>query len=152
MNEAELLKAHPFGRGLSDVQVNELVPCARPTRFPEGAFIFREGGEANAVYLLLNGRVVLEQHVPAKGNVQLESLTAGDMLGLSWLFPDGRWLLDARAVEPTETIMLDAKCVHARMNGDASLGLAIAKHVIHQLYQRLERVRLQRLDVYRGER
>lgn len=149
--EAELLRGHPFTRGLSDGQVARLAPCARIARFPEGAFILREGGEADALYLLLRGRVALEQHVPGKGDVQLENLTGGDMLGLSWLFPGGRWALDARAVEATETVALEAKAVHALMGEDAALGLAIAKHVIQQLYQRLERVRLQRLDVYRGE-
>ena len=151
MNESELLKSHPFCRGLSDAQVQELVPCARLTRFTEGAVIFREGGEADALYLILKGRVVLEQHIPGKGDVQLEDLTGGDMLGLSWLFPGGHWVLNARAVEPTESLALDAKAVHALMDGNAALGLALAKHVISQLYQRLERVRLQRLDVYRGE-
>jgi hypothetical protein len=74
------------------------------------------------------------------------------MLGLSWLFPGGHWILDARAVEATATIVLEAKRVRARMEADPALGLALAKHVIQQLYQRLERVRLQRLDVYRGEK
>lgn len=152
MTEADLLKSHPFCRGLSDVQVQVLVPHVRLTRFPESGVIFREGGEADALYLILRGRVVLEQHIPGKGDVQLENLTAGDMLGLSWLFPDGRWVLNARAVEETEALMLDAKGVRTQMDSDPSLGLALAKHVISQLYQRLERVRLQRLDVYRGEK
>lgn len=148
---AKLLHGHPLSRGLSETQIGELVACARSSSFPEGAVIFREGGEANALYLILSGRIVLEQHVPGTGDLQLETLTGGDILGLSWLFPGGRWVLDARAVEPAEVLVLDARCVHARMDGDASLGLVISRHVIEQLYQRLERVRLQRLDVYRGQ-
>lgn len=152
MNEAELLKNHRFSRGLSEAQVSELVSCARAVHFAEGAIVFREGGEANAIYLLLNGHVVLEQHVPGKGEVELESLIGGDILGLSWLSPGGKWQLDARAVEPTQALLLDAKCVQGHMHRDASLGLAIAKQIIEELCQRLERVRMQRLDVYRGGR
>ncbi len=152
MREAELLKEHPFARGLTESQVDELSSCARLVRFPERHFVFREGEDASALYLVLRGRVALEQHVPAKGDVQLENLTGGDLLGLSWLFPGGKWILDARTVEPTEVLVLDAACVQARMNGDAALGFTVAKHIIQQLYQRLERVRLQRLDVYRDER
>lgn len=151
MNAATLLQQHPFARGLSEAQVSALAACARMQSFPAGAVIFREGGDAGALYLVLSGRIVLEQHVPGKGDMQLENLTGGDMLGLSWLFPGGRWVLDARAVEPTEVLVFDAGCVHARMDGDASLGFAVSRHIIEQLYQRLERVRLQRLDVYRGE-
>lgn len=151
MIEAKLLHGHPFVCGLSEAQIGELVACARSSSFPAGAVIFREGGDADALYLILSGRIVLEQHVPGKGGLQLETLTGGDILGLSWLFPGGRWVLDARAVEPAEVLVLDARCVHARMDGDACLGFVISRHVIEQLYRRLERVRLQRLDVYRGE-
>ncbi|HYV46870.1 MAG TPA: cyclic nucleotide-binding domain-containing protein [Myxococcaceae bacterium] len=149
MSEAERLRRHPFTRGLSDAQVESLAACARLARFPEGAAIFREGSEADAAYLILGGRVSLEQHVPGKGNVQLENLSGGDLLGLSWLFPGGRWTLDALAVEPTEAVALEAGRLRARMEEDAALGFALSRHVIQQLYQRLERVRLQRLDVYR---
>jgi CRP-like cAMP-binding protein len=152
MNVAELLKSHAFSRGLSDAQVEDLVPYARLAPFPEGSVIFREGGDSDALYLILSGRVVLEQHVPGKGDVQLENLRGGDLLGLSWLFPGGHWVLDARAAEETATIALEAEGVRARMDADPTLGLALAKHVIQQLYQRLERIRLQRLDVYRGEK
>jgi CRP-like cAMP-binding protein len=152
MSDLDLLKSHPFCRGLSEQQTQALLAAARSVHYPEGAVIFREGGAANAVYLLLTGRVVLEQHVPGKGDVQLENLVGGDLLGLSWLFTGARWVLDARAVEATDCIVLDAAKVHALMNADAALGLALAQHVIMQLYQRLERVRLQRLDVYRGDR
>ena len=35
------------------------------------------------------------------------------------------------------------------MQADPALGLAIAMQLNHQLYLRLERVRMQRLDLYR---
>jgi CRP/FNR family cyclic AMP-dependent transcriptional regulator len=145
-----LLRGHPFTRDLSEAQVDRLEPCVRPLRFPSGALVFREGAEADTLYLVVSGRVVLEQHVPGKGDLRVETLTGGDILGLSWLLPGGRWVLEARAVEPTEALALDAKALHAIMEGDAPLGLALAKHVIQQLYRRLEHVRLQRLDVYRA--
>jgi len=144
----ELLARHPFAHGLSEVQLDRLAACARSARFGEGEVIFRDGRPATALYLIVDGRVVLEQHVPARGSLQLENLAAGDLLGLSWLFPGGHWILDARAVEPTETLVLDAECVRTVMREDPVLGLALATHVIHALYQRLERVRLQRLDIY----
>ena len=145
------LAAHPIATRLTGAQVAGLATCARLVQVPGGRVIFCEDGDADALYLILTGRIVLEQHVPGKGNVQLESLTGGDILGLSWLFPGGRWIIDARSAEPSELLMLDADCVKARMNADPELGLSVATYVIQQLYQRLERVRLQRLDVYRGE-
>jgi CRP-like cAMP-binding protein len=139
---------HAFIRGLSDAQVEQLAPCARSVEYPGGAFIFREGEDASEVYLIVHGRVVLEQYVPGKGPVQLESLAANDILGLSWMLPDGRWILDARAVDPTQVITLDARLLKTRMEQDPALGFILSKHLIQALYHRLERTRLQRLDVY----
>jgi CRP/FNR family transcriptional regulator, cyclic AMP receptor protein len=152
MTLLELLESQPFCRGLSQSQLAQLIARAHVERFPEDTIIFSEGAAADALYLITRGRVVLEQHIPGRGDFQLENLTAGDMLGLSWLFPGSSWVLGARAVELTEAVIIAAADIHALSDRDPVFGLAVAKHVIAQLYQRLERVRLQRLDVYRGPR
>ena len=152
MTPRERLGRHPFAGGLSDAQLDAVASCARVRHVPGGTIIFKEGAEAKSVYLVLDGRISLEQHVPGRGGVQLESLVAGDLLGFSWLMPDGQWLLDARAVEATELLVLDAACLQARMAADGNLALRLSQQIILQLYQRLERVRLQRLDVYGEDR
>ena len=144
------LRQHPIARDLTDAQVDKLASKARSERLERGDVVFREGQPAETLYLLLGGRVVLEEQVPGRGKLQLEELGAGDILGLSWLFPKSSWVLDARAAEPTDVLVLDGAWVHTCMNEDPALGLSLAKHIIHQLYRRLERVRLQRHDVYRS--
>jgi CRP-like cAMP-binding protein len=143
-------REHPFFRTLSEAQSQQLVPCAREVEFQEDGFIFREGDEAGSLYLLRAGCVALEQHIPGQGVVQVESLCAGDILGLSWLFPPARWTLDARCIEPVQAFALRADCVRERMNGDQALAAAVLTHTVNALYQRLVRVRLQRLDVYKA--
>ena len=80
----------------------------------------------------------------------VETLSSGDILGLSWLFPRGRWTLDARCVEDVQAFALGAGGLRAQMTADQSLGLEVLTHVVQALYQRLMRVRLQRLDVYKA--
>ncbi len=145
------LGEHPFLRGLGAGQLAGLLGCAREVRYGEGEFIFREGEAADTVYLLRHGAVALEQHVPGRGVVTVESLGAGDILGLSWLVPGARWMLDARCVEPVTAFALEAECLSRRMREDATLGVALLTPLVHALYQRLVRVRLQRLDVYKTE-
>jgi CRP-like cAMP-binding protein len=149
--ELQALIEHPFLRTLTPQQVERLLPCAGEVSFPQGSFIFREGGVADAFFLVRTGRVALEQHIPGKGVVQVESLGPGDILGLSWLFPSAVWTLDARCVEPVQAFVFRAGDVRRRMQEDPALGHALATHLVQALYQRLMRVRLQRLDVYRGE-
>lgn len=148
--ERSALGDHPFLRGLTDAQLRLLVPCAHDVDYRQDAFVFREGDEADAAYLLRSGCVALEQHVPAQGVVQVESLCAGDILGLSWLFPPARWTLDARCVEPVRAFALRADCVRERMGDDPALAVELLSHTVRAVYQRLVRVRLQRLDVYKA--
>jgi CRP/FNR family cyclic AMP-dependent transcriptional regulator len=151
MTEREALKEHPFGEGLTDAQLDTLSAGARAEHLPRNTVIFREGAKADALYLIVRGRVVLEEQVPGRGKLQLEELGPGDLLGLSWLFPGSPWVLDARTAEETDVLVFEAAWVHECMTKDAVMGLAVAKHIIHQLYRRLERVRLQRHDVYRSQ-
>jgi CRP-like cAMP-binding protein len=145
------LSDHPFLRELQPDQVENIAACAREVAFPAGAVIFREGRPASSLYLLRSGRVALEINVPPRGAVRVETLAGGDILGLSWLFAPYRWQTDAHAVEPVIAIAIDAPCLRAKLDEDPALGHAVTRSLAHKLYERLERVRLQRLDVYKAE-
>ena len=148
---AKVLGEHPFLQEIDKARLDPLVACASKATFPAGSFVFREGAPATALYLLQQGRVMLEISVPARGTARVETLDGGDILGLSWLFPPYRWQADARVVEAATAIAFEASCLRERLDQDPVLGYAVMKSLAHQLYLRLERVRLQRLDVYKAE-
>jgi CRP-like cAMP-binding protein len=150
-DEIAALRVHPFGRVLNEPQLERLFRCASVEEVSAGSYLFHEGGIADRFFLIRAGQIALEQNVPGRGAVQTETLRDGDVLGFSWLFDEGRWTLDARAVVATELFVLDGACVRRQMEEDPALGLAIATQLNYYLYSRLERVRLQRLDVYRAE-
>lgn len=144
------LEQHPFLRGLSPEQVSALARNTRELSFPAGALLLREGEQANTLFLLRSGRVVLELNAPGRGPTLLETLKEGDILGLSWLFPPYRWHLDARAVEPVDAFALDASFLRGPTPEHPVLEPELAMRLLRHLYDRLERVRLQRLDVYKA--
>jgi CRP/FNR family cyclic AMP-dependent transcriptional regulator len=151
-----VIEAHPFLRGLDGAHHAVLVGCARNLRFEPGAFLLREGEAAKTFYLLRTGSVSLEVHVPGHDAVRVETAGAGDVLGLSWTGIDvtspaqvPRVHLDCRAIDPVVAIALDGECLHRKMEADHHLGYALMKRLLALTYQRLERVRLQRLDVYK---
>lgn len=148
---AQDLAEHPFARALTSAQRGWLAGCASARSFRAGQFLLREGGEADALFLVRRGRVALEVHVPGRGVVQVESLREGDIVGLSWFFAPYRWQLDARALDPVDCIGLDARCLRAKMEEDPELAWALGKGLLSEMYQRLGRVRLQRLDLYAAE-
>lgn len=146
-----ILREHRLLQGLPEEHLRFMAGCARNVCYQPGEYLNREGDESTAMYLLRGGRVALEVHVPGRGVVQVDSLGEGDMVGWSWLVPPYRWELDARAVEPVRALVFDCPCLREKMEADPGLGYALAKRFLREMYQRLERVRMQRLDVYRAE-
>jgi CRP-like cAMP-binding protein len=144
------LASHPFLSGVSEGVLRRVASIAREERFGEGARVFREGESADAVYLLHEGLVALDLHVPGKGGARLETLRGGDIAGLSWLFAPFRWRLEARVIDPARATVIDAVRLREWMETDAEIGQAIAMRLVGQLYERLSRVRMQRLDLYKA--
>ena len=142
------MRQNGFLRDLSDEHIHFVTSCARNVRFHAGDFVIREGADADTLFLVRSGRVALEIVVPGRAPTQVEMLREGDILGWSWMFAPYKWQLDARAVEPTLAFAFDAKCVRAKMEADHAFGYALSRPLLFHLHQRLERVRMQRLDLY----
>jgi CRP/FNR family cyclic AMP-dependent transcriptional regulator len=147
-----LLKEHPFLRPLDEAEIRFLVGCAANRRYEPGTLLMHEGDPADAFFLVRAGRVALEVDVPGSGAQQLQSLGPGDVLGFAWLFPQHRAEIDARAMDTVVALVFDGRCLRDKMEQDEHLGFTLAKLLLHQIYQTLVQVRLQRLDVYRAAR
>ena len=80
------------------------------------------------------------------------SVSDGDLLGLSWLFPPYVWKWSARASAPTKAVGFDAAGVRDLMEADHELGYRITRSAAAQMKTRLTGVRLQLLDLYRSRR
>ena len=147
---ARLLKEHPFLRGLEDRHLEFLTGCASNVRYAADEFLFKEGHESNASYLVRTGRIALEISVPGRGPVQLQTIEPGEVLGWSWLYPPYRWQFDARAVEPVRAFALDGACLRTKCEADHDLGYEVVKRFLYQVHTGLERTRMQLLDIYRA--
>lgn len=149
MNTLEpILAEHPFLKGLPPALLAELVGCAANVKFDTGAFVFRQGQEANNFYILRDGKVAVEVFAPQKGAITIDTLAAGDVLGWSWLIPPYHWHFDARAIEPTRAIALDGRCMRTKCESDHELGYELMKRFAQIIEQRLDATRWQLLDVY----
>ncbi len=143
-----ILAEHPFLKDLSSGHLDLLVGCASNVRFEAGQFVFREGEEANAFYVIRQGRVAVEVFSAAKGQITIETVGEGEILGWSWLVPPYYWHFDARATELTRAVVLDGKCLRTKCEQDHELGYGLLQRFASILMQRLEATRLQLLDVY----
>lgn len=144
---SEVLAAHPFLEGLSPAQVEVVTGCASNVRFDGGAYLFREGEEADQCYLLRAGRVAIELRADHHPTV-VKTLGPGELLGWSWLVPPHIWRVDARAVELTRAIALDGACLRRKCEADPALGYALLKRLAQDLEDRMFKAWMQMVDVY----
>lgn len=143
-----ILAEHPFLKGLPQDLLATLTGCASNVRFDTGAFIFRQGQEANNFYIVRDGKVAVEVFAPQRGAITIDTLGAGDVLGWSWLIPPYHWHFDARAVEPVRAVALDGRCMRTKCESDHELGYELMKRFAQIIEQRLDATRWQLLDVY----
>ncbi len=145
---APILSEHPVLQGLTAGQIDLVVGCASNVRFNAGEFMFRAGEPANSFYIVRRGRVSVESFTPHRGAITIETVSDGELLGWSWLIPPYYWHFDARALNLTRAISLDAKCLRTKCEADPALGYELLKRFARIMEQRLEATRLQLMDLY----
>jgi CRP-like cAMP-binding protein len=143
-----ILREHPFFQELPGWCDSLVTGCARNARFEPGEHVFREGSDAGHFYLLREGRVALELASGEGSVITFQTIGAGEILGASWLVAPFRWTFDARALDRTLVIALDAVCLRAKCEENPQLGWELMKRIAPVLIERMQAARLQMLDVY----
>jgi len=75
------LDDHPFFQGLGRDNVAVLAAAATIRRYEDGQVIFEEGGESDALFLVLDGRVAFEKSVPGNKWRVISFAESGDFFG-----------------------------------------------------------------------
>jgi len=137
------LAAHPFLKGMSQHHLELLALCAMPTEFDAGQIVLREGDPASGFYLIESGTIVLEGKTDDGKTVIIDTVSAGEPLGWSWLFPPYLWTFDARATEPCTAICLSGLLLRQHRDDDLTLS--------HELNKRMSEVMVRRLQAARAK-
>lgn len=143
-----IIAEHPFFEGLDEEFRKLACGCARNVRFEAGQYIFHEHEPADRFYLLRHGRVALQLAAPGRGALTFQTLSDGEVFGLTWLIPPYHRVYDAKALEPTRAIAMDAACLRRKCEADPNLGYEVMKRFTRVLTDRLHAAQLQILDVY----
>jgi CRP-like cAMP-binding protein len=133
--------------GTIDQLLGERVP-ASTLRFQAGSYVFREGEPADRLYLVRHGRVALELLVPQRGPVIVDTVQAGELLGVSWLFPPYRWQFDAHAVKPVEALAFQGAALRAACEQDPLFGYQLMRRIGAVMEHRMQSARVRLLDLY----
>ena len=143
-----IIRDHPLFKDLRDATIKYIAECGTNVVFEAGTVIAREGEEANAFYLIRDGKVAIQVSTPNQGPVTLQTVGANDIIGWSWLFPPYLWCYDIKAIKKTRVIALDGRCLRNKCEKDHDLGYRLMKRFSQLIAHRLQATRMQVLDVY----
>ncbi len=143
-----ILGEHPFFAGFSPENSQLVAGCARNHMFQAEQYLFHEGEPANEFFLIRHGKVALEIAAPGRTPIVFATLGQGEIVGASWFVPPYRWMFDARAMELTRALGIDAACLRQKCEADHHLGYEMMKRFLPIFVKRLHATRLQILDVY----
>jgi len=144
----QMIANHPLLEGIPDDELELVMKCASFQNFSPSQNIFREGEDAKHCYLILEGTVILEIFNLEIGNIHVQTLGPGEVLGWSWLVPPFNWHFDARAVDSVKTIALDGEMLRQTCEENPRLGYNLLKKFAAILEQRLQATRRQLFESY----
>jgi CRP/FNR family transcriptional regulator, cyclic AMP receptor protein len=143
---------HPVLAGMNRTQLALLTDCAVARHFETGQTILRQGEFANGFYLIETGKVALESETGLGESIVIQTTSAGDLLGWSWMFPPYVWQFTARAVEPTTVLFFYAAILREYCEKDHSLGYELLKRISVVMVKRLQAAHDQMLSLYSNPR
>jgi CRP-like cAMP-binding protein len=125
-----------------------LLRVAREAQFPPGTRLFEEGGHADRFWIVRDGTVALDMHVPGRRPPVVETLGVGDLVGWSWLYEPYVWQLGAATVTSVRAYEFDAVAVRLMSLNDAEFGRTVEHWVGRVLAHRLNAARARLVDLY----
>jgi len=142
MVSAEWLKKTELFGNLKESQLDALLSRSSVEAFPEGKTIFRQGEDANHLYILIEGLVDLS----VKTGEKIDFLTSkvekeGSAFGIPSLIEPFRYNMTATCLKPSKVLVIDAGRVKNDMEKDPKMGMEIMKKLASIYFNRLSEMR-----------
>jgi len=148
----QIIGEHPLFTGMDEKYLHLIVGCCSNVVFKPGEFVAHEGDKADNFYLVRHGKVTVETFAPGRGAVTIDTVVEGEVMGWSWMVAPYEAHFDARALELTRAVKLDAACLRKKMEDDPAFGFEVMKRFVGLILRRLHYTRLQLLDWYGNDK
>ncbi len=144
----DILDKYPFTKGFKPEHLHILAGCASNLVVKKGEYLGREGGHADKLFILREGRIALDINAENKGIITVQTIDPGEVVGWSWMVEPFRWHFDLRVVEDSRLIAFDGDCLRKKCTTDMELGYLFLDRIVNILEKRLNATRIQILDMY----
>jgi CRP/FNR family cyclic AMP-dependent transcriptional regulator len=145
--EEVLLRSKVF-EGMEPEYLRRITASAQRVHFDAGQLILKQGQPADRFYFIENGKVSLiaeEDGEPSRFSI----LGKNEALGWSWLFPPHKWYFSARAVVPTDAILIDGQTIRHECETNHDLGYEVMKRFSAVMLHRLQSSRAELVQARR---
>jgi len=130
------LRAVSFLDGLTDSAYHQLARLVSPVRYQTEEVLFVEGAPRSFLAIVVNGAVVIEKQMNGRP-IRLVTLGAGEAVGEGLLLDDSKHGTSARALQPTDALVLSAKKVQQMLKEHPQLYAALVGKAARAISQRL---------------
>ncbi len=151
MKVLEELQRLPIAEELGKTRLERMAGLAVLEDYAAGKLLFREGEPADDPRIIISGLVSLMVNVPHKGEMVVNTVSDGELLGFSALLSRHRWRSSARVSRATRCLRFDGARVRELMELDHELGYQLLKVAFRVATDRMGDGFLQILDVFGHE-
>jgi len=149
MISAKLLRDHSFFAIFNEAQLKAISEIVTYEDYQQGAEIFEEGMKAEALYVLLTGRVELSYtiipsyHPERRKESVVSEINPGEVFGISALIEPHILTMTARATQSSRVIRFEAGELRRLMKGDQEMAYVVIDQLAKSAIQRLNATRRQ---------
>ena len=144
MISPETLRRFSLFAGLAPEVFKDLAMLGDEISLKAGEWLFREGDDADALYLVVKGSIDLKIALDQAGQrlEDLETIVEGEALGWSAFVEPYRYTLSAIAATDVRLARLDAKNLRNLMTQNPEIGYNLMCHVAQAIARRLNDLRV----------
>ena len=126
------LRATPLFGGLDDALLERLVQMGEIVDLPPGSVLIREGDEADAMYVVLDGEVEITKRSDGS-EIPVARVGPGSLQGEIGALEGGRRLASVRAVTQVEALRIPVSAVRELLAAGPDVSLAIIRTAVTRL-------------------
>ncbi len=123
---------------LTDDMLDELIPITDSFETEENEYIFHQGDRADHLYMVLRGKVLLEQPVGPKVTLTMSAIKPGYTFGWSAMLDEENYTTDAICDEPSELLSMGSNDLKALFEKNHSVGYIMSKRLLRVIKNRYD--------------
>lgn len=137
----ETFNSHPFLGRLPARDRMTLIAGAQPFRLRPGEILGVAGTRADAFFLVQSGEVAVCTLQEGHGELLVQTIGPGEVVGWSWLVEPYVWEFTCQALNEVQGVKFDAWWLRNLCERDHEIGFHVLKHLVQVMGRRLTSMR-----------